>query len=83
VIREPESVQPAQVGWSQHESIATERQAIERPCTQTFVLRACSQRVDQDQIKIASHGGVAAAIAAKDANTPQMRPLPALIITPF
>ena len=66
----------------QHEGIATERQAIQRPCTQSFVLRPTCQRIDENQIEITAHGCVTAAVATEDANAYQIRLKPALIFSP-
>ena len=62
------------LGGSEHEGIAAQGQISQGPGQQSLVLGAARLGIDQQQIEVAAHAGVAAAVAAENAHPRRLRP---------
>jgi len=67
-------------GWGEHQGIAAEGQLRQGPVEQAPPLEAAGPPINQQQVQIAVHAGIAAAVAAKHAHPLQFLELLELLV---
>ena len=69
-------------GRREHQGITAQRQQLQRPMAEAFMLRPLSKVVDQQQIEVTAHRGRTAAVATKQTNPPEAWVQALLLLSP-